>query len=70
ILLIHFIEANFLNPKIMGSASKIHPVVIIFALLAGEHAYGIVGALLAVPTASIVQSGFTFFVLDRQAEAA
>ncbi|MHC4937556.1 MAG: AI-2E family transporter [Planctomycetota bacterium] len=70
ILLIHFIEANFLNPKIMGSASKIHPVVVIFALLAGEHAYGIVGALLAVPTASIVQSGFKFFVLDKQAEAA
>ena len=69
ILLIHFIEANFLNPKIMGSASKIHPVVVIFALLAGEHAYGIVGALLAVPTASIIQSAFTFFVLDRQAES-
>ncbi|MHC4450124.1 MAG: AI-2E family transporter [Planctomycetota bacterium] len=69
VLLIHFVEANFLNPKIMGSASKIHPVVIIFALLAGEQPYGIVGALLAVPTASIVQSGFTFFVLDRQAEA-
>ena len=68
ILLIHFVEANFLNPKIMGTASKIHPVVVIFALLAGEHAYGIVGALLAVPTASLVQSAFKFFVLDRQTE--
>ena len=68
ILLIHFLEANFLNPKIMGHASKIHPVVIIFALLAGEHAYGIVGALLAVPAASIVQSMFKFYVIDRQAE--
>jgi predicted PurR-regulated permease PerM len=68
ILLIHFIEANFLNPKIMGSASKIHPVVVIFALIAGEHAYGIAGALLAVPTASILQSCFRFFVLDRQLE--
>ena len=70
ILLIHFIEANFLNPKIMGDASKIHPVVVIFALLAGENAYGIVGALLAVPTASIIQSSFKFYVLDRQSEAA
>ncbi|MHC4954380.1 MAG: AI-2E family transporter [Planctomycetota bacterium] len=68
ILLIHFVEANFLNPKIMGGASKIHPVVIFFALLAGEHAYGVVGALLAVPTASLLQSAFQFFVLDRQAE--
>ncbi len=68
ILFIHFVEANFLNPKIMGHASKIHPVVIIFALLAGEHAYGIVGALLAVPTASILQSMFKFYVIDKQAE--
>jgi len=70
ILFIHFIEANFLNPKIMGSASKIHPVVVIFALIAGENAYGIAGALLAVPAASILQSCFRFFVLDRQLETA
>jgi predicted PurR-regulated permease PerM len=69
ILLIHFIEANFLNPKIMGSASKIHPVVVVFALIAGENAYGIAGALLAVPAASILQSCFKFFVLDRQLES-
>jgi predicted PurR-regulated permease PerM len=69
ILLIHFIEANFLNPKIMGSASKIHPVVVVFALIAGENAYGITGALLAVPAASILQSCFKFFVLDRQLES-
>jgi predicted PurR-regulated permease PerM len=68
ILFIHFVEANFLNPKIMGTASKIHPVVIIFALLAGEKSYGIVGALLAVPAASIVQSLFRFYVIDRQTE--
>ena len=68
ILFIHFLEANFLNPKIMGTASRIHPVVVIFALLAGEHAYGIVGALLAVPAASIVQSTFKFYVIDKQAE--
>ncbi len=68
VLFIHFLEGNFLNPKIMGSASKIHPVVVIFALLAGHHSYGVVGALLAVPAASIVQSTFKFFVIDRQAE--
>ncbi|MHC4549534.1 MAG: AI-2E family transporter [Planctomycetota bacterium] len=68
ILLIHFIEANYLNPRIMGTASKIHPVVVIFALVAGEHAYGIPGALLAVPAASILQSAFKFYVIDRMHE--
>ncbi|HET6612569.1 MAG TPA: AI-2E family transporter [Kofleriaceae bacterium] len=58
---IHFLEANLLNPKIIGSAAKIHPVLVIFALIAGEHSYGLVGALLAVPVASIVQVLFIFF---------
>jgi predicted PurR-regulated permease PerM len=59
--LIHLVEANFLNPLIMGSHANMHPVVIIFALLAGEHAFGVWGALLAVPTMSILQSCFLFY---------
>jgi len=61
ILLIHLVEANLLNPLIMGSHARMHPVIIIFALLAGEHAFGVWGALLAVPTASILQSSFRFY---------
>ena len=60
ILLIHFIEANFLNPKIIGTAAKIHPVLVVFSLLVGEHVFGLVGALLAVPAMSIVQTLFLF----------
>jgi predicted PurR-regulated permease PerM len=61
IILIHLIEANFLNPKIMGSSARIHPVVVVFALIAGEHSYGLVGALFAVPVASIIQTLFVYF---------
>jgi predicted PurR-regulated permease PerM len=58
---IHFLEANLLNPKIIGSAAKIHPVLVIFALIVGEHNWGLTGALLAVPVASMVQVLFLFF---------
>ncbi|MGK5090660.1 AI-2E family transporter [Deltaproteobacteria bacterium TL4] len=61
VLMIHFIEANFLNPKIMGTAAKIHPVLIIFVLVAGEYVAGLAGALLAVPIFSIIQTMFLFF---------
>ena len=61
IILIHLIEANFLNPKIMGDAAKIHPVLVVFALIAGEHSYGLVGALFAVPVASIIQTIFVYY---------
>ena len=60
IVLIHQIEANFLNPKIMGDAARVHPVLVVFALLAGEHIAGIVGALLAVPVLSITQTLFLY----------
>jgi predicted PurR-regulated permease PerM len=53
IVVIHALEANLLNPKIMGDAAKIHPVVVVLALIVGEHFFGIVGALLAVPLLSI-----------------
>jgi predicted PurR-regulated permease PerM len=58
---IHLLEANFLNPKIIGSAAKMHPVVVVFALLVGEETGGLIGALLAVPIASIVQAIFLYF---------
>ncbi len=62
IVLIHLVEANVLNPLIMGTHAEMHPVIIIFALLAGEHSFGVWGALLAVPTASILQSCFRFYL--------
>jgi predicted PurR-regulated permease PerM len=60
IVAIHFIEANLLNPKIIGTAAKIHPVLVIFSLILGEHSYGLVGALLAVPVLSTIQVVFVF----------
>lgn len=64
VVAIHQIEANFLNPKIMGDSARVHPVLVVFALLTGEHLAGIVGALLAVPVLSITQTLF-FHLRER-----
>jgi predicted PurR-regulated permease PerM len=66
---IHFIEANLLNPKIIGTAAKIHPVLVIFALFLGEHSYGLVGALLAVPLLSAISVVFMYFYRKRWKDA-
>jgi predicted PurR-regulated permease PerM len=65
IVAIHFVEANLLNPKIIGSAAKIHPVLVIFSLVLGEHEFGLVGALLAVPVLSAVQVIFLYLYNNR-----
>lgn len=59
---VHFLEANILNPKILGNSAKIHPVVIVLALVAGKHFYGLIGALLAVPITSILLTIFNSFL--------
>jgi predicted PurR-regulated permease PerM len=58
---IHQVEANLLNPKIIGAAAKIHPVLVVFSLIVGEHFFGLWGALLAVPALSLAQSVFLHF---------
>jgi predicted PurR-regulated permease PerM len=57
---IHLLEANMLNPKIMGTSARIHPLLVIFALIVGEHYYGLVGAILAVPVMSMIQVLFVY----------
>jgi len=61
ILGIHQLEANFLNPKIIGDAAKIHPVLVVFSLIVGEHFFQLAGALFAVPCMSIAQTIFLHF---------
>jgi len=58
---IHQIEANFLNPKIIGDSAKIHPVLVVFSLLVGEHFFQLPGALFAVPCLSVAQTIFLHF---------
>jgi predicted PurR-regulated permease PerM len=50
-----FIESNVLVPRIMERQVGVSPVSIIVALLLGSSLLGLVGAILSVPTAAIVQ---------------
>jgi len=49
ILVIHFIEAYILNPRIYGARMKINPVLVLVILLVGHHFFHVWGVLLGVP---------------------
>ena len=49
-----FIEGNILSPKLVGESAGLHPVWVIFALLAFGYLFGFVGLLMAVPMAAAV----------------
>jgi len=48
------IEGNLLVPRIQGGSVGVHPLVVLFATLAGTALYGILGAIFAVPVVAIV----------------
>jgi predicted PurR-regulated permease PerM len=50
----HAIEAYILGPRVMGSATRIHPLVAMAALLIGAELGGILGALFGVPVAGLL----------------
>lgn len=49
-----FIEGNFLSPKLVGGSIGLHPVWVIFAMLAFGYLLGFVGLLIAVPLSAAV----------------
>jgi predicted PurR-regulated permease PerM len=52
VLVGQFLEGNVLAPKLVGESVGLHPVWLIFALLAFGYLFGFVGLLLAVPLAA------------------
>ncbi len=49
-----FLEGNFLTPKLVGENIGLHPVWVMFALLAGGVLLGLLGMIIAVPCAAII----------------
>lgn len=55
IVVIQQLESNLITPKIIGDKLGLHPLVIVFALLAGGKLLGIWGMLFAVPITAILK---------------
>jgi predicted PurR-regulated permease PerM len=66
----HAIEAYILGPRVTGSATRIHPLVAMAALLIGAELGGILGALFGVPVAALLNVFLgAFYRARRGAEA-
>lgn len=59
IIVLQFLEGNVISPIIMGKTLKLHPLVIIFALLVGGEIGGILGLILAVPILAFLKVAIT-----------
>jgi putative heme transporter len=60
-LVIHQVEGHVVVPNVMGSALRLHPLLVIFGLLAGGEIYGLPGALVALPILAAGRAVWEFF---------
>ena len=68
-LAIHQVEGHIVVPTIMGSALRLHPLLVIFGLLAGAEIYGLPGALIALPLLATGRAAWEFFSERIELEA-
>jgi predicted PurR-regulated permease PerM len=59
-LFIHQVEGHIVIPKLMGGAVGVHPLLVIFALLAGQQLYGFAGVFVTLPLLAIGRELFSF----------
>lgn len=54
-LIVQILEGNIISPQVVGRTLHMHPLLIIFALLVGGEAAGIMGLILAVPVFAVIK---------------
>lgn len=55
------IEGMLLTPKFVGDRTGLHPVAVLFAVLAGGQLFGFLGVLLGLPVAAVINVFLSYF---------
>lgn len=61
IVILQQVESLVLQPRVMSDQVNLHPVLVIFSLLVGAQAGGLLGMLLAVPVAGVINVLFIYY---------
>lgn len=59
-ILLHQIEGHIVLPKLMGSAVGVHPLMVIFGILAGAQIFGLAGVILVLPLLALAREIVVF----------
>ena len=55
VIILQQIDANIINPKIIGNALKLSPILVIFSITVFGAYYGVLGMFLAVPIIAVIK---------------
>ena len=68
VIILQQIDANIINPRIVGRSLKISPLLVLFAVTFGGAYFGILGMFLAVPIIAVVKILVDDFINYREAK--
>lgn len=63
----HLLENMYLTPKLVGNRIGLHPVTVIFSVLAGGKLFGFFGVLLALPAAAVIMVWLRYLIKHYRA---
>lgn len=66
VTIIQQIDANIINPKIIGGTLKISPLLVIFAVTVGGAYFGVLGMFLAVPVAAVLKELLNDYIENKK----
>ena len=61
---LRLLEDYFVIPQVLGHVTKLHPLLVLFAILVGGHIYGALGFVLAVPLVATLRIIIRFLVRE------
>ena len=68
IIILQQIDANIINPQIVGSSLDISQLLVIFAVTIGGAYFGILGMFLGVPIVTVIKMMIDDFVEEKERE--
>ena len=66
VVILQQIDANIINPKIVGDSLEISQLLVIFAVTLGGAYFGVIGMFLAVPVATVIKLVIEDFIEERE----
>ena len=66
LLVIMFLDGNVLNPKLLSNSVKVHPLLVVAALIGGGALGGILGMIVAVPCAALIKLQFDRYLQKKE----